>query len=299
MKTETKKIAIGSGVFAVIFYLTAKILDYFLFESLLYPVIFGFTAGAETGFWTANKKITLEVHKKTLHFFIFMPKNIFFWIKSFLQKNIFNLILFFTALLLIFFLAIISFHQIKELYILSSGIKQGLIKNFFSLSLVIVYIALLSFAVGIIADSITITYNFASSLKYTFSLAVAIILSPLLAFCLTGIFLLLSILLPTLIFVLKFIGIVFLQYIGLFILFAVLRLATYSKLFSVAIGGVFGAFCGYLMPGWNEWIITPTIEAMAVCVVIGAITGVLANKIGQSQLIVIPSHLMTANKLKI
>ena len=53
------------------------------------------------------------------------------------------------------------------------------------------------------------------------------------------------------------------------------------------------------MHGWNEWITVPTIEAIAVCVAVGAITGVFAHKIGQSQLIVVPSRLMTANKLKI
>jgi hypothetical protein len=69
------------------------------------------------------------------------------------------------------------------------------------------------------------------------------------------------------------------------LLITILRLSAISQLANVAIGGTLGGFCGYLMPGWAEWVLMPTIEAVLVSSVAGGLLGLLFHKIGQSRII--------------
>jgi hypothetical protein len=284
---KARKTFFGSAVFAVTFYLTAKILNYFIFGDLLYPVMFGFILAAEIGFLAADKKDWMEAHKKTYSFVlecvVIIKKGIKENYKEFIAilSFILPVVIYFISFRIYFSksgLQILEYINVNIIAIPGGAIHYGIIR---ALSLAICFIISVHYLIVFIG--MLMKFRFEPSKKIPslseklFVIFLFVLLGP--AFPL-GVYLT-----SWLIFVVGFLCMIICQAIILLALITILRLSAFSQLVSVAIGGTLGAFCGYLMPGWSEWVIIPTIEVVLVSAIAGGLFGLIFHKIGKSRLI--------------
>lgn len=252
-KIKNTRVFLGSAVFAGMFYLVAKILNIYVFDNLFFPTVFGFIVGAEIGFWITNSSLSMHAHKETIKF---MHQSIY----------VKKIILFFLWL----------FALIAGLMLLFSSEMLQILFNDNVKTYSFIFFYIFSFFYNVMIFDII--KNHYKPKNFIFKLIIYPIIGFLSVFI--GYY---TVHVPLFIIIEKTIYIVYflLAYIGLILLFSLLRLSANSQIASVAMGGVFGAFCGYLMPGWHIWEAKYIIESIAVSMFFGGNMGVLMYIIGK------------------